>query len=116
MDALTRSQRVVVLATKHEHEAWSSFAQARGMKLGPCIRLMINNATGVNDPPELDAFTDAELAGYARMTVSEGDLRKLLHEERPRSRRLSYAVGTGLLLLAADVALQLGGLMGYWHL
>jgi hypothetical protein len=87
MEALRRRHRLVVLANDHEHKTWNDFARARGMRLGPFARLVLNNATGAIDPPELDAFTDDDLARYARMTVSEGDLRKLLREERGRPIR-----------------------------
>lgn len=116
MEALNRTHRVVVLASDHERQAWSDFAQARGMRLGPFIRLAINNATGVNDPPELDAFTDDDLARYSRMVVSGADLRTLLREERrPRARYALLLVGLAVVVLA-DFALQVGGALGFWRI
>lgn len=58
-------EKLVMRCEKSEKEAWVAYAKERKMPLSAMVRLMLNNATGINDPPIMSPWSTEELVEYA---------------------------------------------------
>ena len=98
--------------TPEEKEHWRAFAEARSLRLSDFMRLVLNNATLRNDPPEMAAFSDADIARYTGMTVTEQQQRAKL-PGRPLRRRLPGGLALLYLLVIATTTLQVVEMIVY---
>lgn len=77
-----------------ERDAWHDYAQARGVTLAELTRTILNNMTGIYDPPRLDLFPSDELSRMNHMLVEA-------HSRRRQGRGPGGTSGvTGLALWA----------------
>lgn len=89
--------RFTVRCTVSEREAWHRWALDHGTNLSTMTRTVLNNLSGVNDPPDFSRYSDAEVQHWNGATA-----------ETLKRRRLPSAPTTVALILALILFVVLG--------